>query len=560
MKRFSTLISICSILFVSCDDGTKYVEGQLKQHNYSEIINFVKTNEGEWSKKSGVKLALLGLSKDFYNDVQVRQFFETEIYEGSSESIQEYGIRAIISNCDTTSIEKIFKQIAQTSNQDNVAINNHIQETIMGYDGKVCSDVEWMVADFKENFVRANAKIDSLESEIFAVTTSMESIQGELDYINSDISELKRTKVSKKCFFILAKHESNQYEARIVQDLLTETISWQYDQYNLKGTTKLAESPHVFEQKSVILSSSSGKIEGKGLYCLDVSLIDNIDVTTDGGFTAKWNVYREEDIEKYNARRAGLLSQAGLVSMKLSRKRSNINKIKFEIDSYNEKIAKYSSLENGVKPNLDDKISPVSGVNNYTLDYKLTEDEKTVLLKSVSRIPMPPVSRDEVAVIETDFGRIVFTFDLDNAPIHASNFKRLVYVNYYNGTTFHRVISGFMIQGGDINSRDSDPSNDGMGGPGYTIEAEIHNSHRKGAVAAARIGGPTNPERRSSGSQFYICHVDIPHLDGEYTVFGQVIEGMDVVDMIAEVNTGPGDKPVEDVVMNKVYITRMSEL
>ena len=190
----------------------------------------------------------------------------------------------------------------------------------------------------------------------------------------------------------------------------------------------------------------------------------------------------------------------------------------------------------------------------------LTTEQIEAIMEEVTAMEMPTIEADEVAVMETSFGTMVIEFDVVNAPVHAANFKKLVMAGYYDGISFHRVIPGFMIQGGDINSRDDNPNNDGVGGPGYTIAAEIHNLHKKGTIAAARTGGPGNPERRSSGSQFYICHVDIPHLDGEYSAYGQVIEGMDVIDKIAAVKTGPGDKPIEDVRINRVYMTTKSEL
>ena len=190
----------------------------------------------------------------------------------------------------------------------------------------------------------------------------------------------------------------------------------------------------------------------------------------------------------------------------------------------------------------------------------LTAEQIEAIMEEVSAMEMPTIEADEVAVMETSLGTMVIEFDVANAPVHAANFKKLVMAGYYDGISFHRVIPGFMIQGGDINSRDDDPNNDGVGGPGYTIAAEIHNPHKKGTLAAARTGGAMNPERRSSGSQFYFCHVDIPHLDGEYTVYGQVIEGMDVIDKIAAVKTGPNDKPIDDVRINRVYMTTKSEL
>ena len=202
---------------------------------------------------------------------------------------------------------------------------------------------------------------------------------------------------------------------------------------------------------------------------------------------------------------------------------------------------------------------------NVTMESKMTHETLTAeqiqtIMDEVSALGTPTIEADEVAVIETRFGRMVIEFDIENAPIHSANFKKLALAGYYDGITFHRIISGFMIQGGDINSRDNDPTNDGSGGPGYTIGEEIHNVHKRGVIAAARRGNDTNPERRSSGSQFYICHVDIPNLDGEYTAYGKIIEGMEVIDKIAEVNTGPGDRPLEDVVMDRVYMTTKSEL
>jgi len=190
----------------------------------------------------------------------------------------------------------------------------------------------------------------------------------------------------------------------------------------------------------------------------------------------------------------------------------------------------------------------------------LTQEQIQSIMEEVSALGTPTIEADEVAVIETKFGRLVIEFDVENAPVHAANFKKLALAGYYDGVTFHRIIPGFMIQGGDINSRDDDATNDGKGGPGYTISAEIHNVHKRGVIAAARTGNDSNPERRSSGSQFFICHVDIPYLDGEYSAYGQIIEGLEVVDKIAHVNTGPGDRPLEDVVMNRVYMTTKSEL
>ncbi|MDO9548363.1 MAG: peptidylprolyl isomerase, partial [Candidatus Marinimicrobia bacterium] len=183
------------------------------------------------------------------------------------------------------------------------------------------------------------------------------------------------------------------------------------------------------------------------------------------------------------------------------------------------------------------------------------------LQNRVKSLPDEVVSPSEVAVIETDFGEIVFEFFPYVAPIHAMNFKKLITAGYFDSTTFHRIIPGFVIQGGDILSRDDNMYNDGTGGPGYTIQAEFGKRHVRGAVASARAGDQVNPEKRSNGSQFYICVEDQPFLDkAGYTVFGQVIKGMDVVDKIVKVYRINRDRPIENVIMKSVYISEKSKI
>ena len=150
----------------------------------------------------------------------------------------------------------------------------------------------------------------------------------------------------------------------------------------------------------------------------------------------------------------------------------------------------------------------------------------------------PPLPATNYYEIATPHGAFVVRLS-DETPVHRDNFKKLVAEGFYDGTTFHRVIRGFMIQGGDPNTRDDDPTNDGQGGPGYTLPAEIvpGATHTVGAVAAARKADQVNPERRSSGSQFYVVTGDARHLDGQYTVFGQVVEGLDVLAELERVET-----------------------
>lgn len=254
-----------------------------------------------------------------------------------------------------------------------------------------------------------------------------------------------------------------------------------------------------------------------------------------------------------------------------------------------------------------------------------------MLLLLTASAPKPKIP---VVVITTPYGEISL-YLYEGTPKHRANFLKLARDTFFNGTTFHRVINEFMIQGGDPNSKDADPNNDGSGGPGYEVDAEISPKyyHKKGALAAARNGDDVNPQRRSSGSQFYIVHgkkfrageLDTmalqkyarnywntptqrqrlagmnmqalaqtsqgrdslqrlykrledevktsfdqqgdsvkysaairqayttqggsPHLDGSYTVFGEVVGGLNLVDSIATVKTDGRDRPLKDVTM-----------
>lgn len=241
---------------------------------------------------------------------------------------------------------------------------------------------------------------------------------------------------------------------------------------------------------------------------------------------------------------------------------------------------------------------------------------------------------DDIVIISTNFGDMYVVL-YDETPLHKENFLKLAKEGFYDSTTFHRIIEGFMVQGGDPNSKDDIPFNDGQGGPGYTIEAEFNTAlyHKKGALAAARLGGAQNPEMRSSGSQFYIVHgkevsieeldqtmevtnenekqfmirdycyapenkkilealqrnqnagradsvqaiLDeiepiatagfepkfyteeqktaystiggVPFLDYNYTVYGEVIRGLEIIDEIAVQEKGQGDRPVTAITM-----------
>jgi peptidyl-prolyl cis-trans isomerase B (cyclophilin B) len=149
------------------------------------------------------------------------------------------------------------------------------------------------------------------------------------------------------------------------------------------------------------------------------------------------------------------------------------------------------------------------------------------------------------AVIHTDFGNIVLRFFPDKAPNHVDNFFSLARKGFYDGTTFHRIIPGFMIQGGDPNSRNADRTRHGIGGPGYALKAEFNKKpHRRGSLSMARSRQPD-----SAGSQFFICVADAAYLNGQYTVFGEVVDGMDAVDAIVSQDRDSRDNPLKKIEM-----------
>jgi len=162
-----------------------------------------------------------------------------------------------------------------------------------------------------------------------------------------------------------------------------------------------------------------------------------------------------------------------------------------------------------------------------------------------------PAAKKEVAVIKTNQGTIVFELLPDVAPKMVENFKELAKSGFYNGTTFHRVINGFMIQGGDPLSKDNDPTNDGTGDGPRKMPAEFTTkySHVRGMVSTARSSDPN-----SGSCQFFIVQKDSTFLDNKYTIFGRVLEGLDVVDKISLVPKDRNDRPLQNVTMEKVTI------
>jgi cyclophilin family peptidyl-prolyl cis-trans isomerase len=209
----------------------------------------------------------------------------------------------------------------------------------------------------------------------------------------------------------------------------------------------------------------------------------------------------------------------------------------------------------------------------------------SVILISFLLLSVGCSEKEYHVLIQTEFGDMKVQL-YNSTPKHRDNFIKLVEEGYYNGLLFHRVIQGFMVQGGDPDSRSAGMDQMlGRGGPGYQVDAEIGAYHCKGALAAARMGDNVNPEKKSSGSQFYIVqgteineqdllrveqqkgfqYTDdvraryltqggFPQLDGDYTVFGEVVEGFEVIDRISAVPTNQYDRPLQDVHMEIVVV------
>src|SRR3970282_2342667 len=158
------------------------------------------------------------------------------------------------------------------------------------------------------------------------------------------------------------------------------------------------------------------------------------------------------------------------------------------------------------------------------------------------------------ATIETNFGKIIFELLPNLAPETVRSFVKLAKTSFYDGTLFHRVILGFMIQGGDPNTKKPDKSKWGVGGPGHTIKAEFNSkSHLRGIVSMAREMAPN-----SAGSQFFIVTTDSTFLDRQYTVFGQVVEGIDIADKIVNLQRDRNDCPLEEAKMLHVKVEYMN--
>ena len=201
------------------------------------------------------------------------------------------------------------------------------------------------------------------------------------------------------------------------------------------------------------------------------------------------------------------------------------NKKKISIDTSNIKIDLNKGVMNSA--NFIPKDPYKDRISDFMIGPKQIDE-----IKSTAKDYIPsPLSKDDLVTLETTKGMIKIKLFVDLAPNHCLNFKKLCNSGFYDGTSFHRVIKDFMIQGGDILSRDKDRNNDGTGSPGWIVDAEFSDvSHKRGILSMARSPRGIN----TAGSQFFICVKDSPWLDEQYTVFGEVLEGMDVVDKIVK--------------------------
>ncbi|MFA6769620.1 MAG: peptidylprolyl isomerase [Bacteroidales bacterium] len=189
-------------------------------------------------------------------------------------------------------------------------------------------------------------------------------------------------------------------------------------------------------------------------------------------------------------------------------------------------------------------------------DNDITKSEDSTTMQTKLIFNPADLPEEPVLDIETNVGTIRIKL-YKETPLHRDNFVKLASEGFFDGILFHRVIQGFMIQTGDPLTKDSaNEARFGTGGPGYTIPAEIlpEFNHKKGAVAAARQGDAGNPERASSGSQFYIVEdaSACAQLDGAYSVFGETLEGLEIVDKIAATPTNNRDKPTQDIIIKSV--------
>ena len=189
-----------------------------------------------------------------------------------------------------------------------------------------------------------------------------------------------------------------------------------------------------------------------------------------------------------------------------------------------------------------------------------------LLLASLIAFLPASLRADEVALMQIRFGKekvlrpVAIELFEGDAPAHSKNFKELARDGFYKGMAFHRAIPNMLVQIGDPKSKSKDRAEVGTGGPGYTLPAEIRRKHVRGSVAAARLPDKINPSRMSNGSQFYVALAPLPELDGQYTVFGNVIYGLETLDAISTKPVDSNDYPVERITIQSIKVVPREQL
>ncbi|MEP6668968.1 MAG: peptidylprolyl isomerase [Chthoniobacter sp.] len=192
--------------------------------------------------------------------------------------------------------------------------------------------------------------------------------------------------------------------------------------------------------------------------------------------------------------------------------------------------------------------------------------KKLLLTACVAATALSAVRADDVALLTLKVGKdktpkqVAIEFYEGDAPQTVENFKKLARKKFYNGQAFHRVFPDTLVQTGDPLSKGKDRAKVGTGGPGYTLPPEIHHKHTKGAIAAGRLPDKINPGRLSNGSQFLICLAPMPSYDGQYTVFGNVIWGLDTLNAISELPVDTNDNPVQRVEIKSIKVMPREKL
>ena len=192
--------------------------------------------------------------------------------------------------------------------------------------------------------------------------------------------------------------------------------------------------------------------------------------------------------------------------------------------------------------------------------------KKLLLTAAALACTLAAARADDVALVTLRAGadktplQFAFEFYENDAPVTVANFKKLAEKKFYKGLAIHRVFPHLLVQMGDPLTKHKDRANVGTGGPGYTLQAEIRRKHTKGAIAAARLPDKINPSRLSNGSQFYVCLAPQPTYDGQYTVFGQILWGLDTLDTLSTKPADSNDYPIGRIVIQSVKILPREQL